>query len=208
MGRTQVESRVETLPYSWYADPAVARGRARADLPALLAVRRAPRRARRAGQHVPHAGRRAAGGRGPRPRRRAARLPQRLPPPRHGPRERAADARHDPVPVPRLDLRARRQPARRAAQQGGAGLRHGLPRPRAGAGGHLGPVRVRQPGHGRAGARRRARRPARRSWPRTGSTWTRSASTTAAPTRSGRTGRSRSRTTSSATTASSTTRAS
>ena len=24
MGRTQVESRVETLPYSWYADPAVA----------------------------------------------------------------------------------------------------------------------------------------------------------------------------------------
>src|SRR3954449_7450541 len=24
MGRTQVQSRVETLPYSWYADPAVA----------------------------------------------------------------------------------------------------------------------------------------------------------------------------------------
>ena len=24
MGRTQVESRVETLPYSWYADPTVA----------------------------------------------------------------------------------------------------------------------------------------------------------------------------------------
>ena len=42
----------------------------------------------------------------------------------------------------------------------------------------------------------------RRSWPRTGSTWTRCASTTASPSRSTPTGRSRSRTTSSATTAS------
>ena len=42
MGRPQVESRrAETLPYSWYTDPDVAARRARADLPALVAVRRA-----------------------------------------------------------------------------------------------------------------------------------------------------------------------
>ena len=125
MGRTQADARVETLPYSWYADPAVARRRARPHLPALLAVRGPHRRARRPGQHVPHPGGRPAGGRRARPRGRAARLPQRLPAPRHHARQRAADARHDPVPVPRLDLRPRRRAARRAAQQGRAGLRHG-----------------------------------------------------------------------------------
>ena len=202
MGRTQVESRVETLPYSWYADPAVARRRARADLPALLAVRRAHRRARRPGQHVPHAGRRAAGGRRPRPRRRAARLPERLPPPRHGARERAADARHDPVPVPRLDLRARRlrSAARRAARRSRTSTWTASASCRC----RWAPG-ARSCSSTRTWTRRRSTprsATCRRSWPRTGSTWTRSASTTAAPTRSGRTGRSRSRTTSSATTAS------
>ena len=120
MGRTQVESRVETLPYSWYADPAVA------------AAER-DRIFRRSWQYAGHTG--ELNGPGsmfptqvgglpvvvrPRPGRRAARVPQRLPPPRHGAGERAADARHDPVPVPRVDVRARRLAARRAAQQGGA----------------------------------------------------------------------------------------
>ena len=99
--------------------------RARAHLPALVAVRRALRRARRARQLLPHPGGRPARGGGARPRWRAARLPQRLPPPRHDPRGRAADARHDPVPVPRLDLRPRRHASaeRRGARRSRASTR-------------------------------------------------------------------------------------
>ena len=50
-----------------------------------------------------------------RPRRRAARLPQRLPPPRLAPAERLGRVRQgDPLPLPRLDLPPRRRADRRA----------------------------------------------------------------------------------------------
>ena len=48
------------------------------------------------------------------------------------------------MPVPRLDVRARRPPPQGAAQRGGAGLPAGRARPRARRGRHLGPVRLRE----------------------------------------------------------------
>ena len=177
--------------------------RARAHLPARLAVRGPARRADRARQLRRRARRRVAGRAHARPRRRAARVRQRLPPPRLGRRVRGGRARHAAVPLPRLDLRPGRRPARRAADR--PGLRHGHARAGADGGRHVGPVRVRQP---RSPAPRRSRRrsatcPGSRS--SAASTSMRCASTTGSSTRSGRTGRSRSRTTSSATTAGSTT---
>ena len=94
-----------------------ARGRGRRDLLPHLAVRRPRRRPARGGQlhHRPRRG--SAGPRPARRRRRAARLPQRLPPPRL----RAADRQRalqegDPLPLSRLDLRRHRRPAARRAR--------------------------------------------------------------------------------------------
>ncbi len=135
--------------------------RARPDLPARLAVRGPPRPAHRARVLLRDPGRRAPRRRHARPRRRAARLRQRLPPPRRARgdgRGRAGDA---PVPLSRVDLRPRRLPARGAPREGRPGHRPRRARPRADGGRQLGPVRLRQPGRGRAAARGRARRPAR-----------------------------------------------
>ena len=136
--------------------------RARPHLPARVAVRGPPRPAHRAGLLLRHARRRASRRRHPRPRRRAPRVRQRLPPPRLARRLRAGRARDAPVPLPRLDLRARRRPARGAAREGRPGDRPRRARPRADGGRDLGPVRVRQPGRGRAAAGGGAGRPARR----------------------------------------------
>ena len=88
-----------------------------------LAVRRAPRPAAGAG-HVLHVARRApAGDRHACPGRRAARLPQRLPAPRLPRRRGRGPPRDAPVPVPRVDVRARRLAAGGAPLRRGAGLR-------------------------------------------------------------------------------------
>ena len=97
--------------------PRGARRRARAAVRAGVAVRRAPRARRRAGLvlHLPR--RRRAGRRRARSRRRAARARQRLPPPRRRGRV-GRRALHDAaVPLPRLDVRARRRAARGAARR-------------------------------------------------------------------------------------------
>ena len=96
----------------------------RAPVPRRLGVRR-PRAAARLARRVRHPPDRR---REPALRRRrrgqGARLLQRLPPPRRAPRVRARG--HDappPVPLPRLVLRLRRQPAERAAHRGDRELR-------------------------------------------------------------------------------------
>ena len=103
------------------------RARGADDLLAALALRRPRRRA--AGARRLRA--LSVGGREPHPRprqgRAAPRLLQRLPPPRHAAlRGRARTLRRrDPVPVPRLDLRARRRAPRRAAHGRRALVRQG-----------------------------------------------------------------------------------
>ena len=82
--------------------------RAGADLRALLAVRRPRRPGRRAGLVPRDRRRRRADPRHARPGGRAARVRQRLPPPRRGADGRLRHAQDDPVPLPRLDLRPRR----------------------------------------------------------------------------------------------------
>ena len=153
--------------------------------------------------HRPHARRRHA-----RPRRRAARLRQRLPPPRPMSRRRRAEPRDAPVPVPRVDVRPRRPPPRGAAQRGGAELPAGRARPRARRGRHVGPVRVRQRQHRSENRSPRRSARSRRRSRSLGSTSTRSSTTPAGRPRSRRTGRSSARTSSSATTARSRTPAS
>ena len=113
----------ETYPWAWYSDPAVLARRARADLPRRVALRRPRGTAARAVLVLRLHDRRAAGGRHPRPRGRAARLPQRLPPPRLGDRLRRRPPRDAPVPVPRVDVRPRRRAALGAAGRPRAGLR-------------------------------------------------------------------------------------
>jgi choline monooxygenase len=80
--------------------PARRRDRARPDLPAHLAVRRAPRRARRAGELLPDPRRRAAGRRHARRGRHAAGVRQRLPPPRRARRDRSGAARRGTLQCP------------------------------------------------------------------------------------------------------------
>ncbi len=65
--------------------------------------------------------------------RRAARVHQRLPPPRLAHRRRVERLRAEAgLPVPRMDLRPRRAPHRRARKRDLSGPRQGQPRPRAG----------------------------------------------------------------------------
>ncbi len=106
--------------------------------------------------------RRRAGPRAARRRGRAARISQRLPPPRVAPAERHRRVSEgDPLPLPRLDLPARRPAHRRArgpldprARQVGAGP---VPGSRRGDERHA----VREPRHGCGAARRAGGRPAR-----------------------------------------------
>ena len=76
--------------------------------------------------------------------------------------QRRGGARDAPVPLPRLDLRPRRLPARRTAHPRRPGLRDRRARARADGDRDVGPVRVRQPGRGGGAARAGARRAARR----------------------------------------------
>ena len=110
---------------------------------------------------------------------RPAGAPQHLPPPRHDPRGRAAWRGTIQCPYHAWTYGARWRPGRRRGQ-GRARFRQGGARPRSGPGGHVGAVRVREPGPGRASRSRRRSATSRRSWPRTGSTDA-LASTTARP---------------------------
>ena len=105
---------MQTLPWSWYTDPDVLR-------------REQERIFRSAWQYVGHAGMvaehgdqfAAEAGDVPvlvvRDGEASARLPQRLPSPRLSARRRLGERQVDPVPVPRVDVRAGREPARRTA---------------------------------------------------------------------------------------------
>ena len=120
------------------------------------------------GARRPHAGRHHA-----RARRRAPRLPERLPAPRLPGRRGLGQARDDPVPVPRVDVRARRLAAERAALGGARRLPDERARPLPRRRRHVGPVPLRQhaarPGTAGGGARldagadRRARARRRRA---------------------------------------------
>ena len=158
-----------------------ARPRARADLHLDLAVRR-PGRARGRGRELlrldrrEHPDRRHA-----RRRRRAARLRQRLPASRPRRRRGRRLSQDVAVPVPRLDVRARRHAAPGATLRAGARLRRlgALAAPRRGR--HLGAVCLRQPRSRRGAPARRARHAARRSSRGAGSTSTACASTRTSP---------------------------
>ena len=89
-----------------------------------------------------------------RPGRRAARVRQRLPPPCLPGRDRGREPQDAPVRIPRLDVRARRVPARGAALRARAGLRRVRVLARAGRRRDLPRVRLREPGRRRAAARR------------------------------------------------------
>ena len=198
-----------TVPWSWYSDPAILAARDGADLPLLMAVRRPPRRAAGPGQLLRLEHRPGADRDHPRRRRRAARLRQRLPPPRRDRRDRRT------APRARSSARTTRGPtastaALRAAPRGERGSRASTP---AAMGlvpvsvGTWGPFVFANPDPLTPSRSRTRSAIFRRSWPSTGSTSTRCGSTAASTTRSAPTGRSRSRTTSSATTARSTIRA-
>ena len=78
----------------------------------------------------------------------AARVPERLPPSRLARLRGRGAARDAAVPLPRLDVRPRRLAPRGAAHRRRAGLRPERARPRPRVRGHLGAVRLRQPGRG------------------------------------------------------------
>ena len=152
------------------------------------------------GELPDRAGRHPAGARRARRRQPAARVQERLPPPRIAAAQRLGPVQGgDPLPLPRLDL-----PARRLADRDPRGpviRREGRQaQVRADAGARRGDVRagVRQPRPRRDAAGRARRRPARSGWRRTGSR--RSSSSRRAPAPSRPTGRSSPTTTSRATT--------
>ena len=118
---------------------------ARAHLPARLAVRGVARRADRAlAASPPRTSAGCLSGAHEHSRRRAARVRQRLPPPRLGRRVRGGRARDAAASRRRLDLRPRRRPARRAADRArnSTRARTGW---RRGGGPYVGAVRVRRP---------------------------------------------------------------
>ena len=151
---TAVVGTGEALEPRLYLDPARARGRAGADLRTDLAADRPRLGAAAARQLHDRVRRLPAGARGARRPAPAARLPQRLPPPRLVPAERLGPVQgRDPLPLPRLDVQVRRHADRRAR---GPPVRRapGQVRARADAGAGRGAVRagVRQP---RSATRRR-----------------------------------------------------
>ena len=114
----------DTLPFSWYSTrsccgaSAARSSPARGSTPAARPRSRSRARSPRPTQAASRSSSRATA-------RRAACIPQRLPPPRRGARGRLRSAEHDPVPLPRLDLRPRRVAASRAACRPRARLRPG-----------------------------------------------------------------------------------
>ena len=105
--RSRRSAAPRTLPTPLYLDPQVLE-QERTDLRAHLAARRADRGAG-AGRRLRadlHPGR--AGGHQPRPRRGAARLLQRVPASRRAGRADNGNRKSPPVPLPRLDVRPRR----------------------------------------------------------------------------------------------------
>ena len=102
-----------TLPFSWYSDEAVLRDERARIFARCVAVRRPRRAGRRAGLVSRDRCGRRAGRRHARPRRRAPRVPERLPPPRRGADGGLRQARDAAVPLPRVDVRARRVAPRR-----------------------------------------------------------------------------------------------
>ena len=169
--RRRRDRMTDTLPYSWYTDPDVlARERARLFTSAW--------------QYAGHTGELAEPGSyftlqvGEVPlvvvRDRegdAARVRQRLPPPRRRGRHRPRQLHDAPVPLPRLDLRPRRQAAGGAALGGRPRVRQRRARPQARPGRYLGTARLRERRRLGAAARRDARgaardRPRRRPRPR------------------------------------------
>ena len=109
-------SRIRTLPYDWYVDPAVLRLEQERIFAPLLAVRARAGAGRGARPHRRRARGPRPGRRRPRPRRGAPRLRQRVPAPRLRPLRGRRHARDDPVPVPRVDVRPRRLAPQRAAR--------------------------------------------------------------------------------------------
>ncbi len=108
----QIAAGAKTMDARWYVSPDVFAAERERDLRALVDRRRA-RGGRAASRRLRRRRRRR---RKPHPRarrgRRAARALQRLPPPRDAAlRERRGNAQLDPVPVSRLDVRARRHAA-------------------------------------------------------------------------------------------------
>ena len=141
---------------------------ARAHPAARLARRRPRGGGPRAGQlpRPRRAGRERAPG--PRPGRRGPRVLQRVPPPGHrGRRARVRQGRPLPVPLPRLDLRPRRQPRARQAHRRPRRLQPRHLRPRAHPLPDLAglPVPVLRRRVGDAGAGDAARRPRRQHGP-------------------------------------------
>ena len=134
--------------------PAHVPARVRADLLQRMDLRR-PRRGRAAGRRLPdHDDRRGAARRRPRWQRGDPGPPQRLPPPSlHARRGQRLDE-DVPVPVSRLDVRARRNAARDAGVQGDAELRQGRLPAHVGQGRAVGRLDLRQPRRRRLAARR------------------------------------------------------
>ena len=150
-----------TLPASLVRRRRRLRARARAHLLPRVDVRRARRVGGRAGLLLRSAHRSRAGRRRAWLGRRPPRARERLPPPRASRRRGHRLSRDAAVPVPRLDVRPRRDAATRSA----LGARARLRPLRAVAGArlrrHVGPVRLREPRSRGGAARGRARPPAR-----------------------------------------------
>ena len=134
------------------------RARARAHLRPGVDVRRAGRVGARAGLVLRRAHRSRAGRHRARLGRRSARARQRLPPPRPSRRRGHRLSRDAAVPVPRVDVRPRRDAAPRAALGARARLRPLRPLARARLRRHVGSVRLREP-RSRGGAARGSARP-------------------------------------------------
>ena len=160
--RSRLESGV-TLPFSWFADPQVF-----ADEQARIFGRYwqyvgVTHSVAEPGPVLHREGRPGAGRDRARPRRLAERLRQHLPAPRDAGGRGLRQARDAPVPVPRLDVRAGRPVAQRAAGRPRARLRRVEARAEAGRRGDLGAAGLRQPGPRRAAARGVPRIACRRS---------------------------------------------
>ena len=145
-----------TLPWSWYSDPELLR-REQERIFRHGWQYAGPAEHAAATRRLLHLQRRRRAGRGhARPRRRAARPAERLPPPRLARRAGPRQPRDAAVPLPRVDLRARRPAALRTTRPG-ARARRDLPARAGGRG--LGPAAVRPP-RGRSAAAGRDARPA------------------------------------------------
>ena len=159
-GTSTGSSLIPTLPGSAYTDPAVfVAEQERIFEPAWACVAlaadldkpgRVPEGAGRAGERAAR----------PRPRRRRAGLPQRLPPPRRAAVHRGVRraAAQPAVPLPRLDLRPHRQAHRRAQPDVHARRRPRRVRPAQGARHRVARLRLGVPGRPAAVLRRRGAR--------------------------------------------------